>query len=187
MILAMDIADALFPTLLGHVAWQSLPEPVQRMHGATTRVTAYGEADVEGDNNVIVRALRRLLGLPSPGLRQTLAFVIERSGGGETWTRRFAQGEMRSVLKCNADATELLERLGPVTLHFSLRHDASGIDWHLRSVRAFGLPLPRAWAGEVQSRSSAMNGRYAFAIDTRLPLAGRLVAYRGWLEIVPDA
>jgi hypothetical protein len=46
--------------------------------------------------------------------------------------------------------------------------------------------MPRAWFGQVLSRSSARDGRYAFAIDTRLPLAGRLVAYRGWLEIVSN-
>lgn len=187
MIRAMDIADALFPSLLGHAAWHGLPESVQRMHGATLRLAARGEADVEGDHNLIVRLLRRLLGLPSPGLHQTLEFFIERDGRSETWTRRFAQDEMRSVLTRSADSTHLIERLGPVTLRFALRQDASGIDWHVCRVSAFGLPLPRAWTGDVRSRSSMHNGRYAFAIDTRLPLVGRLVAYRGWLEIVPDA
>lgn len=182
----MDTAEALFPRLLGVAAWQRLPAPVQHMHGAAHHVAARGEADVEGDDNVIVRTLRHLLGLPSPGLQQTLEFHIERDGSRETWIRRFAHGEMRSVLDSDTDAAHLLERLGPVTLRFSLRHDATGIDWNLQQVRVLGIPVPRTWFGQVLSHSGVHDGRYAFAIDTRLPLAGRLVAYRGWLEIVPD-
>jgi hypothetical protein len=93
---------------------------------------------------------------------------------------------MRSVLDRDTESAHLLERLGPVTLRFQLHHDANGIDWDLKRVSVCGLPMPRAWFGQVLSRSSARDGRYAFAIDTRLPLAGRLAAYRGWLEIVSN-
>jgi hypothetical protein len=183
----MDTADALFPGLLGDVAWQALPEPVQRMHGSVPRITAHGVADVEGDGNLLVRLFRRLLGLPPPGMQQALDFFIERRGNRETWTRRFARGEMRSALDRDASTPYLRERLGPVTLRFTLHHDATGIDWQLQRVSILGLPVPRAWFGHVLSRSSAHDGRYTFHIDTHLPWAGRLIAYRGWLEIVPDA
>ena len=182
----MDNAEALFPRLLGDAAWHSLPAAVQGMHGSALRVVAHGAADVEGDGNMIVRTLRRLLGLPSPGLQQALEFCIEREGSRETWTRRFAGGVMRSVLDRDADSSHLLEQLGPVTLRFSLQHNVDGIDWHLNRVCVLGVPIPRAWFGQVLSRSSTHEGRYAFAIDTRLPFVGRLVAYRGWLEIVPN-
>lgn len=182
----METASALFPCLLGETAWHALPEPVQSMHGAAAHITARGMADVEGDSNLVIRMFRRLLGLPSPGMQQALEFLIERHGRHETWIRRFAHGEMRSILDRDTRTPLLLERLGPVALRFSLHHDASGIDWQLRRVTVLGLPLPRAWFGEVLSRSSAQDGRYTFFIDTRLPLAGRLVAYRGWLEIVSN-
>ncbi|MGN2251599.1 hypothetical protein ACFWZ1_16135 [Frateuria sp. GZRe14] len=38
------------------------------------------------------------------------------------------------------------------------------------------------WFGSVLAQSGAQEGRYSFHIDTRLPLLGRLVAYRGRLE-----
>jgi hypothetical protein len=182
----MENSDALFPGLLGDAAWRALPEPLQHMHGSAPRVKARGMADIEGDRNLIVRMLRRLLGLPSPGMQQALEFSITRHGSKETWTRRFAHREMRSVLNRDARAPYLLERLGPVTLRFTLHHDEASIDWQLHRISVLGVPLPRAWFGEVLSRSGAHEGRYTFYIETRLPLAGRLVAYRGWLEIVPD-
>lgn len=182
----MDAAEALFPSLLGETAWHSLPESVRRMHGVSLRVVARGEADVEGDGDVLSSILRRLLGLPPPGEKQALEVCIERQGGRETWTRRFALGRMQSTLRRDAASTSLLERLGPVTLCFSLHPDAHGVAWHLRSAKMLGVRVPRAWLGTIYSHSGERDGRYAFAVDTRLPWIGRLVAYRGWLEIVDE-
>jgi len=177
--------SALFPDLLGDDAWRQLPTAVRAMHGTTTTVHASGMADVAGAGHFPARCLRRLLGLPAPGQQQALQLTIERDGSRETWTRRFAGGQMRSVLTTSADNRQLHERLGPVTLCFELRRDGEAIDWQLHGVRLCGVPLPRALFGPVLSRSGAEDGRYAFRIDTRLPLLGQLVAYRGWLEIIP--
>jgi len=157
---------------------------VQHMHGATQHVTAHGIADVEGTASLPARWLRRLLGLPKPGMQQMLAITIERSGTRETWTRRFAHGRMRSVLDRATGSSLLREQLGLISLSFELLRDGKEIDWQLRSARVFGLPLPRALLGEVLSRSGEQDGRYTFHIDVRLPMLGRLIAYRGWLEIV---
>ncbi len=174
---------ALFPGLLGE-RWHQLAVPVQQMHGDAPRVLARGTADVEGATNPPIRWLRHLLGLPEPGLQQALEVTIERCGTSEIWTRRFASKQMRSVLDRVTDVPLLSERLGPISLRFELHRDGEAIDWQLHGARMFGLPLPRALFDEMLSRSGSQDGHYAFHIDTRLPLLGRLVAYRGWLEIV---
>ena len=181
----MQTSAALFPTLL-NMAWHDLPGSVRAMHGSAPCIVARGEADVQGDGNVIARALRSLLQLPSPGPAQALEVCIERDGQHERWTRRFARGQMQSTLSANASATQLLEKLGPVTLRFTLCPDAHGVAWHLNGAHVLGLPVPRRWLGTVLSHSGEREGRYAFTIDTQLPWIGRLVAYRGWLEIVAD-
>lgn len=183
----MTAMEPLFPTLLGADAWRSLPIPVQRMHGSPVRVVADGEADIDGAQHGLARLLRRILGLPEPGPRRPLRVTIEPDGLRETWTRHFPTRQMRSVLSRREGSTLLYERLGPTTLGFALRADGDAIDWSLRRVWIFGLPFPRAWFGSVVSRSGMADGRYAFTVDTRLPLVGQLIAYRGWLEIVPDA
>lgn len=179
----MAAPTALFPTLLA-AHWHALAAPVRRMHGEEARIRARGLAEVEGASHLPARLLRRWLGLPSPGPAQPLDVTIERDGAGEIWTRRFSTVRMRSRLTGAADGRHLHEALGPVRLHFELRCDGQAIDWQLRGGRLFGLPLPRACLGHVFSRSSAEGGRYAFHIETRVPLLGKLVAYRGWLEIV---
>jgi hypothetical protein len=184
---SMESATALFPELLGQAAWRHLPEPLRRMHGAESRVLARGSADVEGSTHPLARRLRRSLGLPEPGTQQPLEFSIQRDAGREIWTRRFANGQMRSVLDRRAGSPYLRECLGPATFDFMLHHQGHAIDWDLRRVKVYGLRLPRSWFGHVLSRSGATDNRYTFDIDTRLPLIGQLIAYRGWLEHVPSA
>jgi hypothetical protein len=179
----MPTPPALFRSLLGAADWDRLAAPVQRMHGDGALVHAAGSATVEGNRGLPARLLRRLLRLPEPGHDQALTLTIERQGGQEIWTRRFARGHMRSTLR-HIDGTRLRERLGPVSLQFELRRNGDVIDWQLRGARLLSLPLPRWLCGEVISRSGAHEGRYAFHIDVRLPLIGQLVAYRGWLEMI---
>ncbi|QNJ99726.1 DUF4166 domain-containing protein [Dyella telluris] len=173
---------ALFPALIDAADWRRLHPAVQRMHAEGTTIEASGRADVRGATHASARWARRLLTLPEPGDAQAISLTIERHATQERWTRRFARGRMQSTLRQGSDL-RLLERLGPVTLHFSLLRDGDAIDWQLRHVRLLGVPLPRAWFGTVFSRSGARDGRYAFDIDVQLPLLGQLIAYRGWLEI----
>lgn len=175
--------EPLFPALIGPADWLLLAEPVQRMHGGAVSLSAHGVAQVDGARHPFARLLRRVLGLPEPGADQAIALRIERVEGRETWTRSFANGRMRSTLERAADGTHLRERLGPVSLYFALRREGDAIDWQLRQGQLLGLPLPRAMFGSVFSRSLAEDGRYVFHIDTRLPLLGQLIAYRGWLDI----
>ncbi|PWK92494.1 DUF4166 domain-containing protein [Fulvimonas soli] len=178
----MSPPPALFPALLGAAEWPRLAPAVRRMHGGEARLDAHGVARVEGAPHWPARLLRRWLGLPEPGAGQALRLEIRRRDGRETWTRHFASRRMRSTLSRGADG-RLCERLGPVSLRFALERDGGAIAWRLQGVRWLGLPLPRALCGEVRSRSGAEDGGYAFEVDVRLPLLGRLVAYRGRLAI----
>ena len=183
MIARMTTSPALFPSLLGD-AWHQLPAPVRDMHGDASMLRARGAADVEGASHLLARCSRWLLGLPEPGLAQPLDLTIEREGTREIWTRRFARGQMRSVLDRVDGRSLLSERLGLVVLRFALRADQGAIDWRLQGVRMLGMPLPQRLTGKVVSISGERDGRYTFHVDVRMPLIGQLIAYRGWLEIV---
>lgn len=180
-------STALFPSLLGDDTWHALPAAVQAMHGDAPMLHANGIADVAGAGHFSARLLRRLLGLPPPGPQQPLALTIERHGTREVWTRRFTGRRMQSTLDRRPDSPLLYERLGPATLGFALHRDGDAIDWQLRHLHVFGLPMPRALRGKVLSRSGCRDGRYHFSVDVRLPVLGQLIAYEGWLEPQPDA
>ena len=149
----MSLTAALFPSLLDSTDWSQLSPVVQRMHAEGNIIRASGKADVDGETHMAARLLRRLLSLPEPSPGQTIALTIERHATHERWNRQFRRGRMCSTLRAGKGG-QLHERLGPASLCFSLRRDGDAIEWQLLGVRLFGLPL-----------------------------LGRLVTYRGWLEI----
>lgn len=178
----METDVPLFPSLLGD-AWPDVEAPVKRVHGGTTSLRLCGTADVNGSTALAARCLRRLLGLPGPGPGQSVSVEIDRSydGAREEWTRRFASGRMRSVLRAGP-ATQLLERLGPVTLRFLLQVEQGEIVWTLVGARMLGLPIPRALLGRVSARSGARGDSYHFSVSAELPGVGCWIAYDGTLE-----
>jgi len=181
----MTLERALFPDLLGE-DWSPLPDAIKRMHGDAQRLVARGLADVDGSMHLPARLLRHWFGLPEPGSQQALEVTIERNGTRETWTRRFPSMSMRSVLDRAIHAPLLDERLGYLTLYFELTTKQDAVDWRLHSARLFGLPLPRAFFGQVIARCRSDDQRYLFQIESPPPLLGSLVSYRGWLEIVDE-
>lgn len=176
----------LFPRVLG-ADWARLPPTVRRLHGGQ-RVHARGVACVRGDLHWRARLARGIAGLPSPAEAVALALEIRADATGERWLRRFAQQPMRSRLAASGRFADTLEeRLGPVRLTFGFDVADARLHWIAREVRVLGIALPLRWFRGMRASCGEEHGRYAFDIDVRLPLVGRLVAYSGWLEPVDDA
>src|SRR5262249_50044997 len=109
---------------------------------------------------------------------------IDARAARETWTRSFGTGVLSTHLW---DEQGLLrERLGPITFGFALSTEAGALCWRVREARLLGLPLPRAWLAAVFAGESEADGGYRFEARARLPLAGDVVHYDGWL-VAADA
>lgn len=172
---------ALFPNLIG-AAWERLPASVRRLHGGESP-QARGDVRVEGDTHWLARAMRKIARLPPPAGRARLELEIRAHTGGEDWQRRFGRTPMRSALRASARyAHALEERLGPARLTFGFEVVDARLHWIAREVRVLGITLPLRWFDGLRASCGDDQGRYAFDIDVRLPLVGRLVAYSGWLE-----
>lgn len=169
-----------FRRLLG-AAFAALPEPVQYLHRGGARRHA-GRATVERGSNALSWLMGWLAGLPPAARDATIEVELEAIAGGERWTRRFGGRAMQSRLRAGDDGL-LWERLGPATFGFALTADALGITWQATRARAFGLPLPGRWFAGVKAREGIEGTRYTFDVDATLPLVGRVVGYRGWLDI----
>ena len=70
--------------------------------------------------------------------------------------------------------------LGPVTLFFKLITDGEWIEWVVKRVRAFFLPLPVSWFAGCTATETIKDGRYHFDARAQMLGIGFIVHYKGW-------
>lgn len=171
---------AAFRTVLDQ-SFVDLKPAVQALHATTGSATWAGRVSVRRGAGLLARLCAGLTGLPPPMTDAPLRVHFHCTDGGEVWQRDFAGHAMPSQLR--ARDGDLVEALGPVGFAFQLYVCDGAIHWRVRSVRVFGwLPLPSRWFAGVACREYDDAGRYGFQVRARLPLAGELIAYEGWLE-----
>lgn len=176
----MDAAvRSLFAQVLGP-AFDTLPAPVRALHLAQGMGRYRGEVDVERGQGWLSRVVAAATHLP-PAACGPVCVEIDASPESERWTRFIGGRAMPSRLWREGDV--LCERLGLATFGFRLEVVDAAIVWRVVRVRVFGLSLPAHWFTGVGARESAEGERYRFDVWAALPLAGRLVHYRGWLDV----
>ena len=61
---------------------------------------------------------------------------------------------------------------------------SDGLDMQAVSGRLWGVPLPRFLMPAIKAEERVDDGaRHRFEVEIRLPLFGRLIAYRGYLVL----
>ncbi|MFT3762092.1 MAG: DUF4166 domain-containing protein [Pseudoxanthomonas sp.] len=172
------------PTLFQQVLrapFFGLPDTLRALHSIRGQAVYAGRADIERGGNPLARLCAFVVGLP-PRMRDAptrVEFIADDRR--EIWRRDFGGRKMSSKLSCRNGL--LCERLGPVQFRFRLHTHDGAIWWNVAGVRVLGLlPLPARLFAGVQCREREHRGRYEFRVEARLPLAGLLIRYEGWLE-----
>lgn len=172
----------VFEQLLGP-RFDELPPTVRRLHADQGFRRWHGEVEVERGRGWLSRLCAWATRLPPAG-RGPIVVEIVAAPEREQWTRFVARHAMHSTLW--ADDGLLCERLGLVEFGFALEGTGGALVWRVARVRAMGLPLPARWLNGVVAREFEHEGRYRYDVAARLPVAGLLVHYRGWLEGATD-
>ncbi|WP_407519329.1 SDR family oxidoreductase [Methylobacterium oryzisoli] len=174
----------LFARVLGP-AFAEMPEPLRAVHGRGGALTLRGRATVTRGTHPLARLAARLVGFPPAGADVPVTVTIAPDRDGEIWTRRFGERAFRSRLHF-AGPGRVCERFGPLAIRLAVPADRDGLTLAVEGWRLGPLPLPRALAPASEARESVdAAGRFRFDVPVRLPLAGLVVHYRGWL--VPEA
>ncbi|NNL73856.1 MAG: DUF4166 domain-containing protein, partial [Silicimonas sp.] len=175
----------LFQQILGP-AFSDLPAPVQRLHDVAGRRNWTGMAEVTRSRGILARLVARLFGFPPAADATPVRVEMVRNAESEVWTRDFGGHRFRSRLR--ADATRpgrMWERFGPFDFAIDLGADGSGLAYPVRAGRCLGLPIPGVLLPRSQTREAVdTEGRVTFDVALSMPLVGKIVRYRGWLE--PD-
>ena len=179
--------QCLHARILG-AAWQSLPAVLRAVHSAGPKLTIRGAASITRGRGVLARLLARIMRFPAAGENVPVSVTFERHGDCDQWTRDFGGQEFSSTFTAGTGRYEhlLCERFGPLTFGMALVPDANRLNLVMRRWSFLGLPLPGCLAPQGPSCEYEENGRFNFDVEIRLPLAGFVVRYRGFLD-APDS
>jgi hypothetical protein len=180
---AKDRSD-LF-ALAMHRDFARLPEPIRVIHSRQQCASASGRCDVARSANPLALLLRALFRMPRAGRDLPVSVRFTQRGGTEQWERDFSGRIMRSRLSRARIPGEITERFGAFVFTIRLRWDGTRLHYQMVKGKLFGIRLPRALLPRVAAFEQAVDGRFRFDVSLRVPLAGLLAHYRGWL--VPDA
>ena len=169
---------SLYQDLLGP-KYRLLPPLVQHMHDVNGEVHAAGMGSVDRGRNPLSRLIAALLGMPKAGTWIPVHITFRREGAGEWLIRDYAGTRLvtHQDRGAGADKGKLLEGFGPVKLAIALDVEDDALVFKLVSVRAFGLPLPRALWPTLKACEAEVDGWYVSYVDIGLPLIGRLIRY----------
>ncbi len=160
-----------------------LPEVTRRLHRGRPAIIAIGGAEVESATNPLARLAAATFGLPRTSGKQPVRVVIESRDGREHWTRFFGDRPMRSIMSA-APGNLIEERFGPFSLRMRLVPKSSGLDMERVSGRLWGIPLPGFLLPKITATERVDDyRRHAFDVEIAAPIIGRLVHYKGWLEV----
>lgn len=171
-----------YETALGARFHHLMPQ-LRQLHGA--RVPEWrGQVSVTRGAGLAGLAAR-LAGLPSDmDMAPCMLRIEPQADGSEQWTRDFGGQGLSSVLWYDADAGDLMERMGPVLCTMEAEVRADTLHLSVRRGLLYGKwPLPGGLSPNVRGvvwQDEA--GRYRFDIDLELPMLGRLLRYEGWLR-----
>jgi len=181
--MTIAVSTPLYRQLLP-ARFDELPPSVRVLHERAGLHRYRGKVEVERGHGVLSRLCAWATRLPDAG-RGTIEVEIDSTPHHERWAREFAGRAMRSHLWIGDGL--LCERLGLVTFGFRLDVEPLGaghaIVWRVAKVRALGVPLPGRWFEGVGAREYERDRRYRFDVFATMPWIGRLVHYRGWLDV----
>jgi hypothetical protein len=126
--------------------------------------------------------LAKIVGFPSAG-EHALHVHFAEEAGVERWTRSFSGERFASSLSQSRGM--LVERFGPARFHFDIDAAAAGLTMTMRKWSFFGLRLPLRLAPQAPAREWEEDGLFHFDVPVTLPVIGRFIHYRGWLQLPP--
>lgn len=159
-----------------------LAPTLQLIHGVLRDGGAHGRGVVSRGDHPLARLMARIMRFPPAG-DHALHVHFREEGGIERWTRDF--GGSRFSSRLNADRNLIVERFGPLRFGFALAEEDGGLAMTMRKWSLGPLPLPLCLAPRSPAREWEADGRFHFDVPIDLPLIGRVVHYRGWLDPAP--
>ena len=177
---------AIYDEVMGP-ALDGLAAPVRAFHRAASPVRFAGRASVVRGASPLAGIVAAMIGLPPAHADCAVVVDIDRDAQGvEAWRRSFDGKVFASRQEPGRGGWTglMVERIGPMAFAYALHERGGALHLELRGWTALGMPMPAVLGPRATAFEHGADGRFNFDVDMALPLIGRLVRYRGWLEPV---
>jgi saccharopine dehydrogenase-like NADP-dependent oxidoreductase len=179
------LKTTLFKRVLGETAFAAMPPITRTLHRGAPAVLGEGMADIDAPDSFAGRLTSALFRFPKPGSNVPVSVLVEQTPSGERWLRRYPGRDMLSVMSHGDPETHTLgERFGAFSFRMKITGHDEGLDMEMESARIGPLPLPKSLVPKISATErSSPEGNHLFDVSITVPLVGRIVRYRGWLEL----
>jgi hypothetical protein len=173
----------LYQQILGS-AYETLPEPVRRMHDRDSDSAVAGRAIIER-GGWVARRIADMFRFPPAGEDIPVVVDFRRKRGHEVWRRNFGGHMFSSVQEAGRGRFDrlLCERFGPCVFGLALVVDDGRLRLIVRRWSLFNLPMPLWLAPDCEAYEDEQDGRLRFFVELRHRFVGLIVRYQGWLEL----
>ena len=161
-------------------SFAGLSPRVQSVHLGKTRIE--GVVNVE-HGGWLARIICNVFRFPREGKKVKLRVDSNHTPESITWNRNFGGHRMNSSFYRKGE--ELIERLGPLELHFQAKEQAGALVYHFGKTALFGQILPALLSPQVQAKEFEASGVYQFEVTVRMRLVGLVISYGGAMTLVP--
>ncbi len=180
-----SIRPTLFQAALGD-RWAALAPAVQRLHSVQDEERFSGFAEVTRGSGLIARLAAWFFRFPEAGKNVRLTMIKTCTETGEVWERNFAGRKFRSYLTPADAPYRYRERFWLFNYEQDLPVCEGVLFLFVRRGWLLGIPIPRPFLPESDSREFAVDGDFHFDVSLNAPLGGGLIVrYRGQLS--PEA
>jgi len=165
-------------------AFDDLAVEVRTVHSGRD-LTTVGQAEAFIGSNPLSALICLCFGLPRAGVNQPVSVhFLTGADGRDRWWRNFAGRKYSSILATGAPGSgTLIERQGILTTLFHLTVENRRLAFRLVGFAVLGIPMPGWLRPRCVAYESGEQGRFTFDITVDMPLTGRLIHYRGTMDV----
>jgi len=182
---------SLFQTAIG-AKFDELPPCLQELHGPDAPIKWGGQARTQAGTTWLAKLISRSIGFGVPPEHRTATYeslevTFERTENSEEWTRDFDGHRFKShfTLEKKAEGDHVnyvaIENFGLFKFELDLLYEDNRLYFLVRRCTFLKLPLPAICLPKGDSYEFEREGRFHFCVEVRVPLAGLIAAYDGWL------
>ncbi len=178
-----DLNTSVFKDLLQD-RFVDLPESLQKLHQPAQGQVWQGEAEIIQGRNPLGRLVAKIMGLPNKARTCPVSVRFHPIENGQKWERDFGGHKFTSSFTKGRGKNGHLavEKFGPIAVSLALIYQNGKLHFTPRRWSFLGLPLPQFLLPREESFEHEENGVFHFDVTVKVPIAGHIVGYRGWLK-----